>query len=93
MKRRDFLKAAGGGALAAATASGTASPSETVKVISEWQRGSAERIAEDLREWMDLGQRCSAEVTSAAVKSEAASIGAAADTVASAAKQDHAIPV
>ena len=42
-----------------------ADPAAAMKVMSDWQSHSMERIAEDVQEWMDLCTRCSAHITQA----------------------------
>ncbi|MFW8635639.1 hypothetical protein [Cribrihabitans pelagius] len=41
-----------------ATSAGGGSPAAAVRALTEWQRQSAERIAEDGREWAGMVSRC-----------------------------------
>lgn len=75
-----------------ATAAHPADAAEAVEVFREWQTRSVERVAEDLREWMDLWVRCAGHL----VRGE---VGASTDTLDELRKQSaevraqHATPV
>ena len=85
-------------ALEAARKSGAASGdmTEGLRIMSEWQRHSLERLSEDFREWMAMSARCMGQMTAAEVESEKdamAAVEASVKTARSATGSRHATPV
>jgi len=68
-------------------------PAVMIKGMTDWQQHSMERIAEDLREWVDLCARCAGYVASAEVEANEEILEETAKRVASAAKSKHSTPV
>ncbi|TVS00967.1 MAG: hypothetical protein EA407_13500 [Rhodobacteraceae bacterium] len=53
-----------------ANSNGAADPTQAMRAMADWQRGSIERLSEDLRDWTALCMRCAD--TAKAVQLEAA---------------------
>lgn len=67
-------------------------PACVMKAMINWQAHSAERISEDILEWIDLWSRCARSVASSEAKATKEVLENAAETAA-AAKAGHATPV
>ncbi|AXI53587.1 hypothetical protein C1J05_02885 [Sulfitobacter sp. JL08] len=44
---------------------GASNPSDALKIVSDWQRYSMERIVQDFQEWAELCTRCACHVSAA----------------------------
>lgn len=71
---------------------GTTDPAAAAKALHDWQMQSAERITEDVQEWIDLCTRSAELVTSAEVAANKETMEAVSDTVKDAGHR-HATPV
>lgn len=47
---------------------GISDPADSIRAMTEWQAKSAERIGEDMREWMDMCARCTSLVYASEVQ-------------------------
>lgn len=72
---------------------GSADPSGVVKDLTDWQRQSIERIAEDFQEWIDLCARCAGHFATAEIEAETEGLQEAAKRTESTVKSRHAMPV
>ncbi len=75
------------------SANGGSNPAASLETMTQWQRHSMERVAEDFREWVDLRTRCAGHVATAEVAAEKDGLEKTAKRVTSAAKTKHATPV
>jgi hypothetical protein len=75
------------------SANGGSNPAASLETMTQWQRHSMERVAEDFREWVELCSRCAGHVATAEVTAEKDGLEKTAKSAASAAKAKHATPV
>ena len=85
---KSALKAAQG-----ITKNGGSDPTEFAKGMTDWQRHSMERIAEDFQEWIDLCTRCAGHFVSAEVEAEKEGLQETLKRTKAVVKSKHATPV
>lgn len=71
---------------------GASDPTTVMKAMNEWQAHSAERVAEDIQEWIDLCSRCAGHLASGEAVASRESIEKASEEIALV-KKEHADPV
>lgn len=70
-----------------------ADPAAAMQALTEWQRESAERVAEDLRQWVDMCARCAGRIASAETQAAKEGLEDAGKAAKSAAGTKQATPV
>jgi hypothetical protein len=73
--------------------SGAGDATGAARALADWQRGSAERLAEDMRGWFEFCSRCAEHVAEAQMEAGKEGLEAAGEDIAAAAKTRHATPV
>jgi hypothetical protein len=73
--------------------SGTGDATGAARVMADWQRASAERLAEDMRGWFDFCSRCAEHVAEAQMEAGKEGMEAAGEELSAATKTRHATPV
>lgn len=71
---------------------GRPNPGAAVKAMQDWQTHSAERIAADIREWVDLCSRCAGHLANGEVSANQEALEALSETAGKATGK-HATPV
>lgn len=72
---------------------GPSDPVGAIQAMADWQAHSMERMAEDLREWLDLWSRCAAHMTRAEVETGQEGLEKLAKSAASTRRKKDDVPV
>lgn len=91
-RRHDATRTALEAAQKAALA-GSGNPTEAMQAMTEWQRHSMERMAEDAREWFEMVSRCASQVTEGEAEAVGESVKEATEMAREAGKTSKTTPV
>jgi len=80
------------------TPNGAADPAQTMRAMTDWQRGSLERMMADMQEWTALCMRCAGAITTVPLDTTAADTDQAGsdkanDRAGAKTRASHATPV
>lgn len=70
-----------------------ASPSTAMQAVADWQHGAVRRLAEDMRQWVELWTACAGRMTEAELEAGKEGAENVARRTKSAARTRHATPV
>lgn len=75
------------------TENGSSNPAAAIRAVTDWQAHSAERVAEDFREWFDLCSRCAGHMGRAEIETGGEGLKKMATSAGSTKRRKDDVPV